>query len=91
MEKMKYETERKCDGCNEIRQTREHRGLDPYYRDHINFICKKCDISTKTIEKILKWNRKYLPKDRANIFGLSKEEAKKCTISLTIYMPKAND
>lgn len=85
--KFSYTIERKCCACGLEKKTRSVTGLDPYHRDHINYLCKKCDNSKETIPYLLQWNRKNLPQDRANLFGLTKEEAKKCKIEITIYNP----
>jgi hypothetical protein len=65
-------------------------GLDPKRPKLINFICKRCDNSYKTISKILKYNNKFLPETHS-IFGFPLEEAKNISsIEITTYMPKTN-
>jgi hypothetical protein len=70
--KIEYPILKKCDGCDQEKQTRSHTGLDPWYKDLENFICKKCDTSHNTTPKIISWNRKHLK--GGNIFGLTEEQ-----------------
>jgi hypothetical protein len=56
--KILYEIDHKCDGCDEVKKTRKVDHLDIRHRHIDHWLCRKCDTSTKTIEKIYKRNQK---------------------------------
>lgn len=66
--KIEYPIKKKCDGCDDVKQTREHEGLDPKRPLIVNYICKRCDSFKHTIRKILEYNRKHL-RETHSIFG----------------------
>lgn len=86
--KFEYKIEKKCDGCDCNKLTREVDGLDPRRPTRINYLCKRCDYSYHSIPKILEYNRKYI-KETHSIFGFNLEDAENISsIELKIYTPK---
>jgi hypothetical protein len=58
--KIEYPIEHVCGGCKKMRKTRMAKHIDIRRRTLINYLCRKCDTSHRTIAKIYEWNQKNL-------------------------------
>jgi hypothetical protein len=58
--KIEYPIEHVCCGCEKMRKTRMAKHLDIRRRTLINYLCRKCDTSHGTNEKIYEWNCKNI-------------------------------
>ncbi len=58
--KIEYPIDHICSGCEKMRKTRMVKHLDIRRRALLNYLCRKCDTSHRTTEKIYAYNQKHM-------------------------------